>query len=106
LSGMANTTSSNFSNRYVGPTSLTDHIGNFNYTVNLLPPVVPPITGGTTQGGISAQVTVAAFTGGGQGGGVVTASAPEPSALLLAALGLPVAACWRRVRAGLRRAAA
>jgi hypothetical protein len=97
LTGTANTTSSNFTNTYVGPTKITEHLGDFNYTVQILPPVVPPITGGVTQGGISAQVTAADFTGGGGGGPV--SNSPEPSALLLAGLSLPIAAGWRRLRA-------
>jgi hypothetical protein len=92
LTGTASTTSSNFTNAYVGPTKVTEHLGDFNYTVQILPPVVPPITGGVTQGGISAQVTAAEFSGG------PVSNSPEPSTLLLAGLSLPIAAGWRRLR--------
>jgi PEP-CTERM motif len=97
LTGTANTTSSNFTNVYIGPTTVTDHIGAYNYMVQILPPVVPPITGGITQGGISAQVTAAAYVG-----GAPVSQTPEPSALILAGLGLPIAAGWRRLRAKAR----
>jgi hypothetical protein len=93
LNGTANTTSSNFTNEYVGLTKITDHIGAYNYTVQILAPVVPPITGGITEGGISAQVTVAPASG------PVTQSTPEPSSLILAGLGLPLLAGRRRLRA-------
>ncbi len=103
LNGSANTTSSNFTNKYTGPTTLTEHLGNWDYSVHILDLVVPPISGGTTQGGISADVTASPFasggTGGGTGGGTqtTTQATPEPSALLLAALGLPLAAGVRRL---------
>jgi hypothetical protein len=96
LNGSANTTSSNFSNTYVGPTTVTDHIGAYNYTVQILAPVVPPISGGITQGGISAQVTVGASS-------TPASTSPEPSTLLLAGLGLPLAIGWRRLRAAAAR---
>jgi hypothetical protein len=96
LNGSANTTSSNFTNSYVGATSLTDHIGQYDYTVQILSPVLPSITGGTTQGGISAQVTAVPDDGSGVGKGVSTS--PEPSALLLAGPGVLLVAGWRRVR--------
>jgi hypothetical protein len=71
---------------------VTDHIGNFDYTVHILPAVVPPITDGTTQGGISAQVTAVPDTGVGKG----VSTTPEPSALFLAGPGLLLAAGYRR----------
>jgi len=94
LTGSANTTSSNFTNTYIGATTLTDHIGNYNYTVQILPPVVPPITGGVTEGGISAQVTAAAYST-----GVTVSDTPEPTTLILAGIGIPLAIGWRRLRA-------
>jgi hypothetical protein len=100
LNGSANTTSSNFTNQYVSATTVTEHIGAWDYTVKILTPVVPPISGGTTQGGISAQVTAVADTG---GGGVHPQDTPEPTALVLAGLGLPVAFGWRRLRAAAAR---
>jgi hypothetical protein len=98
VNGSANTTSSNLTNTYVGPTTLTDHIGAYNYTVELLPAVMPSI--GVTQGGISAQVTAALYNGGPPGG---SSSSPEPSALILAGLGVPLAMGWRRLRATITR---
>lgn len=94
LNGTANTTSSNFTNHYVGSTLQSIHLGNYNYHVQILDPVLPPITGGTTQGGISAQVTFDVA-------GEPVQQVPEPSALLLASLGLPLAAAagWWRLRA-------
>jgi hypothetical protein len=100
LNGSANTTSSNFTNKYVGATTIVDHIGAWNYSVTILTPVVPPITGGQTVGGISAQVTAAAYTG---NGGNTLQDTPEPSALLLAGLGIPAVLGWRRLRAAAAR---
>jgi hypothetical protein len=94
LNGSANTTSSNFTNKYVGPTAVMDHIGQYDYTVTILNPVLPSITGGTTQGGISAQVTAVLDTGVGKG----VSDSPEPSALFLAGPGMLLAVGWRRAR--------
>ncbi len=103
FNGSANTTSSNFTNHYTGQTTITEHIGNWNYHVQILDPVVPPITGGTTQGGISAKVTADPFGSGGNTGPVQQPSvAPEPSALVLAGLGLPLLAGWCRLRTAVR----
>jgi hypothetical protein len=109
LSGSANTTSSNFTNKFVGLTTVTDHIGNFDYLVHILPPVVPPIAGGVTQGGISATVSASPFDSGGnghqggQGGGGTLSSSPEPGTLLMACLGVPAVIGWRRLRTASRR---
>jgi hypothetical protein len=99
LSGTANTTSSNFTNKYSTPTHLTEHIGAFLYHVAIGDPVLPPITGGSTVGGISALVTADPFTTAGGGGGNVGGNVqetPEPSTILLTAFALPVVAGWRR----------
>ena len=98
LNGSANTTSSNFHNSYISATTVTEHIGSWDYTVHILDPVVPPITGGITQGGISAQVTAQLDKGPGSG----FQSTPEPTALLLAGPGFLLAAGYRRIR-GARR---
>lgn len=96
LNGSANTTSSNFTNSYVSATTVTDHIGAYNYTVQILPPVLPPIANGTTQGGISAQVTASPYSSPLQ-------NTPEPGTLLLAGLGLPLVIGRRRLLAAAAR---
>jgi hypothetical protein len=98
LNGTINTTSSNLTNAWTGASTLTEKLGNFNYTVSLGNFVPPPIVNGALQGAISAQLTASPASSGGGGNPPPPQQAPEPTSLLLAGLGVGPA-----LLAGLRR---
>ncbi|MGH9676431.1 MAG: hypothetical protein ACRD36_04955 [Candidatus Acidiferrum sp.] len=91
LNGSANTTSLNLTNVYTRPSEQEVQLGSFFYDILLLPPTLAPIKDGRTQGSIIAHVSIAPL--------IPIQNAPEPSALLLLSVTLPVvgaAACMRR----------
>jgi len=79
LSPAGNTLTNNF----VGPTTQTLQLGSNLYTVTIGPVVLPQVAmgapGWSTDGSISASISVQP----------ATSATPEPSSLLLACLGLP-----------------
>jgi hypothetical protein len=99
FSGSISQTSSNVLATYTAPLSRTFTLGGHVYTVNLgnYSPPGPPDA--SNAGSISAHVAVDEFTPPGGGPGP-TGNAPEPSTLLLSALGLSSLgmAGWRKWR--------
>jgi hypothetical protein len=104
FSGSISQTSSNVQATYTAPLTRTLSLGGHTYTVNLgnYSPPGPPDA--SNAGSISAHVAVDEFTPPppttGGGGGPPTNDAPEPSTLLLSALGLSSLglAGWRKWR--------
>ena len=98
LTGQLSKASSTFTNTFIGLTTETATIGNNVYTVTLttFSPPGPPTASNT--GSIGAYVSVVQGVGGTTQGGD---TAPEPSTLVLAGLGLAgfAAARWRRRQA-------
>jgi hypothetical protein len=75
LNGSLTATTSNLANTFVGPTTLQWTLGNHLYTVAIGPYVPPGAPGTSNAGSISARALVTVQT------------LPEPSSLLMAALG-------------------
>jgi hypothetical protein len=111
LNGTMNTTAANLKNSWAGASTLNAALGGWNYSVHVLDPVLPEPAGGILQGTISALVKVTPAhavdgsggggtggNGGGPDGPASSANSPEPSALVLAGLALPLAAACRRRR--------
>jgi hypothetical protein len=111
LNGTLSLTSANIKNTFAGPLTQRLDLGGNLYTVTIGPYAAPGIPDATQTGSISAHISVqpdAPIGGGthGGGGGVQGAGggsnqAPEPSTLLLAALGLSalaLAGWWRLLR--------
>lgn len=106
FNGTISATSANVTTTFTAPLSETVKLGDHSYTVNLgnYSPPGPPDA--SNAGSISAHVAVDEFTpnpgptGGGTGGG--TQHAPEPSTLVLSALGLSSLGLvgWRKWRHG------
>ena len=88
LFGSMSAASSNITNSFTAPLTQTLSLGGHTYSVTIGPFVAPGGPMQDNKGAISAQVAV----------GPAVAQAPEPSSLLLAALGLPAAAALRRRR--------
>ncbi len=106
LNGTLSLSSANIKNTFIGP--LTQHLdlGGNLYTVTIGPYAAPGIPDATQTGSISAHISVLPdSSGGGGGSGGSTPppsnSAPVPSTLLLAGLGVSVlglAGWWRLAR--------
>jgi hypothetical protein len=100
VSGQLTTMSSTFTDTFIGMQSMTAALGSNIYTVSLVSfsPPGPPTS--TNSGSIGAYISVTSGVVTVQGG----SSAPEPSTLLLAGLGLAgfVAAHWRRRLAAMK----
>jgi hypothetical protein len=95
FNGTLNATTANIATTFLDPKTQTLVLGEHTYTVALnsyVPPGGPPQT---VFGSIGAHVSIADSTGG--GGGNVH-DVPEPSALVLAGLTLPVGLVWWRAR--------
>jgi hypothetical protein len=108
FSGTISQTSANVLATYTAPLTRTFTLGGHVYTVNLGNYAPPGPPDASNAGSISAHVAVDEFTPPPPGtGGGPPASAPEPSTLLLSALGLSSLgmAGWRKWRRG-RRAGA
>jgi hypothetical protein len=88
LNGTLTKTTSNIANKFVGPTTLQWALGYHLYTVSIGPYVPPGAPGTSNSGSISARALVTVQT------------LPEPSSLLLSALGggLLSLRWWRRRR--------
>lgn len=86
LNGSLTDSTSNIANTFVGPTTLQWTLGNHLYTVSIGPYVPPGAPGTSNSGSISARALVTVQT------------LPEPSSLLLSALGCGLVSlrCWRR----------
>ncbi len=78
ISGTLSKHSADLSNAYIGDTTKTLDLGNYQYSVTIgaMSPPGPP--GSSTQGSIAADVVVSGLHG---------EEAPEPSALVLSCLG-------------------
>jgi hypothetical protein len=103
FNGTISATSANVTTTFTAPLSETVKLGDHTYTINLgnYSPPGPPDA--SNAGSISAHVGVDEFTPPPpNGGGGPPASAPEPSTLLLSALGLSSLgmAGWRKWRRG------
>jgi hypothetical protein len=97
FNGTLDAATANITTTFLDPKTQSVVLGQHTYTVALnsyVPPGGPPQT---VFGAIGAHVSIADATTPGAGGGGVS-DAPEPSALLLAALALPAALACRRVR--------
>jgi hypothetical protein len=88
LFGSMSAASSNITNAFTAPLTQSLTLGGHTYTVTIGPFVAPGGPMEENKGAVSAQVAV----------GPTVSNAPEPSSLLLAALGLPLAAAVRRRR--------
>jgi hypothetical protein len=84
FNGTLTATSSNITNTFTGPTTEILFLGNNEYTVTLTAYTPPGPTGSVNAGAIGAHATVTVET-------VQLASTPEPTALVLAAFGIPIA---------------
>lgn len=95
FNGTLTAASSNISNTFTGATTAILDLGNNQYTVTLTAYTPPGPTGSVNAGGIGAHASVVVSQ-------IHLADTPEPTALLLAALGIPLAAL-RFGRSRLRR---
>jgi hypothetical protein len=98
FNGTLTALSANITNTFTGPQVQVLQLGSNTYTITMGTYSPPPPPGAVNAGAISAyaQVTVQSGTG--------VPQLPEPSALVLAGLGLSLAggAFWRRKRQGLQ----
>jgi hypothetical protein len=85
---------SNLSNTPVGSTTQTVMLGAYDFTVTLLPVILPGPANQGIQGSIATSVSIKPH------GTPVPAQTPEPSTMLLSGLGLTFlgASAWRRKR--------
>ncbi len=85
---------SNLKNEFVGQTSQTVALGNYDFTVSVLPVILPGPANQGIQGSIATSVAIKAA------GGPDPSTTPEPSTMLLSGLGLTFlgASAWRRKR--------
>jgi hypothetical protein len=86
FNGTLTANSSNITNTFTSPTQAVLDLGNNQYTINLTAYTPPGPTGSLNAGGIGAHasVSVAPIH--------IVEDTPEPTAFLLAALGIPLAA--------------
>jgi len=85
---------SDLENASVGPTTQTVTLGNYDFTVMLMPVILPGPGNQGIQGSIGASVEIKAA------GDPDPSTTPEPSTMLLSGLGLTFlgASAWRRKR--------
>lgn len=85
---------SNLNNAAVGPTTQTVMLGAYDFTVSLLPVILPGPANQGIQGSIATSVSIKPH------GSPVPQGTPEPSTMLLSGLGLTFlgASAWRRQR--------
>jgi hypothetical protein len=89
LYGSFSSLSSSLKNTFLGDKTQTLVLGNDLYTVNIGPYLKPGPPGSSAPGGIGADATVTVTK---------LQQTPEPSALLLACIGLPLAGYQLRLR--------
>jgi hypothetical protein len=95
LTGSVSSSSSYFTNTFIGQSSITAQIGANNYTVSLVSFTPPGPPSASNRGAISAYVSIAPASGTGT---IQSTGSPEPSTMVLAGVGIVgfVASRYRR----------